>query len=225
MFTSILNDTQGLMSVSELLFCTGTSIACGFIIALIYMYRSYYTKNFVTALVLLPALVQVVIMVVNGNLGTSIAVMGAFALLRFRSAPGNSKDMTALFFSIVVGLANGMGYLTFSICVVVVVGLVFFLISATHFAESGRKYKTLNVLIPENLDYEEVFHDIFEQYLVSAELVKVKTTDLGSMFELSYEIVLKDPKKEKELIDAIRCRNGNLTITCSQPQPKPAEEL
>lgn len=225
MFTSILNDAEGLMSVSDFLFCTGTSIVCGFIIALIYMFRSHYTKNFVTALILLPALVQVVIMVVNGNLGRSIAVMGAFALLRFRSAPGNSKDMTALLFSIVVGLANGMGYLTFSICVVVVVGLVFFLINATHFAESGRKYKTLNVLIPENLDYEEVFHDIFEQYLLSAQLVKVKTTDLGSMFELSYEIVLKDPKKEKELIDAIRCRNGNLTITCSQPQPKPAEEL
>lgn len=225
MFTSILNEAEGLMSVSELLICTGASIACGFMIALIYMYRSHYTKNFVTALVLLPALVQVVIMIVNGNLGTSIAVMGAFALLRFRSAPGNSKDMTALFFSIVVGLANGMGYLTFSICIVAVVGLVFFLINATHFAESGRKYKTLNVLIPENLDYEDVFSEIFEQYLVSAELIKVKTTDLGSMFELSYEIVLKDPKKEKELIDAIRCRNGNLTITCSKPQSKPAEEL
>lgn len=225
MFTSVLNEVEGLMGVPELLLCTGASIACGFIIALIYMYRSHYTKNFVTALVLLPALVQVVIMIVNGNLGTSIAVMGAFALLRFRSAPGNSKDMTALFFSIVVGLANGMGYLTFSICIVAVVGLVFFLINATHFAESGRKYKTLNVLIPENLDYEDVFSEIFEQYLISAELIKVKTTDLGSMFELSYEIVLKDPKKEKELIDAIRCRNGNLTITCSRPQPKPAEEL
>lgn len=225
MFTSVLNEAEGLMSVSKLLLCTGTSIACGFVIALIYMYRSHYTKNFVTALVLLPALVQVVIMIVNGNLGTSIAVMGAFALLRFRSAPGNSKDMTALFFAIVIGLANGMGYLTFSICIVAVVGLVFFLINATHFAESGQKYKTLTVLIPENLDYEDVFREIFDQYLLSAELIKVKTTDLGSMFELSYEIVLKDPKKEKELIDAIRCRNGNLTITCSQPKPKPAEEL
>lgn len=225
MFTSILNEAEGLMSVSNLLLCTGTSIACGFVIALIYMYRSHYTKNFITALVLLPALVQVVIMIVNGNLGTSIAVMGAFALLRFRSAPGNSKDMTALFFSIVIGLANGMGYLTFSVCVVVVVGLVFFLISATRFGESGRKYKTLNILIPENLDYEEVFSEIFDQYLHSAVLIKVKTTDLGSMFELSYEIVLKDPKKEKELIDAIRCRNGNLTITCSQAQSRPAEEL
>ncbi|MBP3469358.1 MAG: DUF4956 domain-containing protein [Lachnospiraceae bacterium] len=225
MFTSVLNDTAGIMSITEALLCTGASIGCGFVIALIYMYKSTYTKSFITALVLLPALVQFVIMIVNGNLGTSIAVMGAFALLRFRSVAGNSRDMTALFFSIVVGLSNGMGYITFSFGIVVMVGIVFFLINATSFGESKRKYKNLKILIPENLDYDEVFSDIFDSYLLSVELVKVKTTDLGSMFELSYEIIMKDPKQEKEFIDALRCRNGNLTITCSRPQSKPAEEL
>lgn len=225
MFTSILNESAGLMSVTDALICTGASIACGFIIALIYMYRSSYTKSFITALVLLPALVQVVIMIVNGNLGTSVAVMGAFALLRFRSVPGNSKDMTTLFFAIVVGLANGMGYITFSLCITAVLGIVYFVINISPFGEPKQKYKTLNVLIPENLDYNEVFNDIFEKYLSKSELVRVRTTDLGSMFELQYQIMLKDPGQEKELIDALRCRNGNLTITCSKPHSRPADEL
>lgn len=225
MFTSIFNESAGVMSIQDAVLCTAASLVCGFLIALIYMYKSTYTKSFLTSLIMLPALVQVVIMLVNGNLGTSIAVMGAFALLRFRSVPGNSKDMTALFFSIVVGLANGMGYLSFALCIVVMLGLVFFLINATHFGEMSKPYKSLKVLIPENLDYDTVFDDIFEKYLDKSELVKVKTTDLGSMFELSYHIVLKDITKEKEFIDELRCRNGNLTITCSKPQTKPVDEL
>lgn len=224
MFTSILNNQTGDMMITGTLICTGVSMFCGLMIALIYMYKSTYTKSFVTSLVILPALVQIVIMVVNGNLGASVAVLGAFSLIRFRSVPGSSKDITSIFFAMAIGLANGMGYVTYSLVMVAAVGLIFFLLCASSFGEK-RTYKELRVLIPENLDYTNVFDDIFEKYLRKYELVRVKTTDLGSMYELSYYVHMKDNLQEKEFLDAIRCRNGNLTIICGRPQNKASEEL
>lgn len=225
MFTSILNSEMGNMTISNNLICLAVSLVCGFIIALIYMYKSTYSKSFVTSLVILPALVQVVITIVNGNLGASVAVMGAFSLVRFRSVPGSSKDITAIFFAMAVGLANGMGYVTYSGVIVLVVGIVFFVLNLSKFGETKKNYKNLKVLIPENLDYTSVFDDLFDKYLDKYELIKVKTTDLGSMYELTYYITLKDSKQEKEFLDEIRCRNGNLTIICGRPQNKVTEEL
>lgn len=225
MFTSILSSATGSLTVISTLLCTAASMGCGLVIALIYMYKSTYTKSFVTSLVIMPALVQTVIMIVNGNLGTSVAVLGAFSLVRFRSVPGSSKDITAIFFAVAVGLANGMGYLTYSASIILIVGLVFFILYVVPFGEHSGKFKELKVLIPENLDYTEVFDDLFENYLKKWELIRVKTTDLGSLYELSYHIVMKDYKKEKEFLDEIRCRNGNLTIICGRPQNRSAEEL
>ena len=225
MFQSILNAEQGSMTISNTLICLAVSLVCGFLIALIYMYKTNYTKSFVTSLVILPALVQVVITVVNGNLGASVAVMGAFSLIRFRSVPGSSKDITAIFFAMAVGLANGMGYVTYSGVIVLIVGLVFFFLNMTSFGEVKNGYRNLKILIPENLDYTTVFDVLFENYLDYCELIKVKTTDLGSMYELTYSISFKDAHKEKEFLDEIRCRNGNLTIVCGRPQNKAIEEL
>lgn len=225
MFNSILNPGIGSMTISNTLICLAVSLVCGFIIALIYMYKSSYTKSFVTSLVILPALVQVVITIVNGNLGASVAVMGAFSLVRFRSVPGSSKDITAIFFAMAVGLANGMGYVSYSGVIVVIVGLIFWILNMSKFGETRANHRNLKVLIPESLDYTNVFDDLFEKYLSKCELLKVKTTDLGSMYELTYMVVFKDSKQEKEFLDEIRCRNGNLTIICGRPQSKAIEEL
>ena len=184
------------------------------IIALVYMIHSTYTKSFVISLVLLPALIGVIIMMVNGNLGTSVAVLGAFSLVRFRSVPGSSKEITSIVFAMAVGLATGMGYVTFAGLITVLVSLVLFLLSRTPFGET-RSARELRVLIPEDLDYTAVFEDIFAQYTRTHQLNKIKTTNLGSMFDLCYHIRLKDPAQEKALIDALRCRNGNLTIVCN----------
>nr|WP_283244196.1 DUF4956 domain-containing protein [Luoshenia tenuis] len=202
------------LSITNALICTGAALVCGLIIALVYMIHSTYTKSFVISLVLLPALIGVIIMMVNGNLGTSVAVLGAFSLVRFRSVPGSSKEITSIVFAMAVGLATGMGYVTFAGLITVLVSVVLFLLSRTPFGET-RSARELRVLIPEDLDYTAVFEDIFAQYTRTHQLHKIKTTNLGSMFDLYYHITLKDPAQEKALIDALRCRNGNLTIVCN----------
>ena len=216
MFTSILSSVEGTLSIQNALLCTVVSLVLGFVIAAVYMSQGSYTKNFVMTLVLLPMLVQLVIMLVNGNLGTSVAVLGTFGLVRFRSVPGTSKDIASIFFAMAVGLATGTGYLTFAAIMAVVVGIVFVVLGRTNFGESKDKEKDLRITIAEDLDYTEIFDEIFADYTSKCTLQKVKTTNLGSMYELDYHIVLKNTQREKEMIDAIRCRNGNLTIICGR---------
>lgn len=187
------------------------------------MYTGKYTKNFSIALVILPVLIQVVIMLVNGNLGTSVAVLGAFSLVRFRSVPGSSKEICSIFFAMAIGLATGMGYLTFALLATVIVGLIFVILYKTSFGEVKQDEKELRITIPENLDYTEIFDDLFETYTTEYALDKVKTTNLGSMYELHYHIILKDQTKEKNFIDDLRCRNGNLTIICSRVSSRKEE--
>lgn len=225
MFTSYLVNAAGELTTGGALISLVASMICGLVIAALYMVRSDYSKNFVIALVILPALVQVVITVVNGNLGASVAVMGAFSLVRFRSAPGSAKDITAIFFAMAVGLANGMGYILYSATIVGIVGVIYLFLTLSGFGEHGVREKHLKVLIPESLDYTTVFDDIFEKYVKRSELTKVKTTDLGSIFELNYRITLKDAKQEKEFLDALRTKNGNLTIICSRPVNRSVEEI
>ena len=225
MFTSYLVNAAGELTTGGALISLVASMICGLVIAAVYMVRSDYSKNFVIALVILPALVQVVITVVNGNLGASEAVMGAFSLVRFRSAPGSAKDITAIFFAMAVGLANGMGYILYSATIVGIVGVIYLFLTLSGFGEHGVREKHLKVLIPESLDYTTVFDDIFEKYVKRSELTKVKTTDLGSIFELNYQITLKDAKQEKEFLDALRTKNGNLTIICSRAVNRTVEEI
>ncbi|MDD3404596.1 MAG: DUF4956 domain-containing protein [Hespellia sp.] len=217
MFTSILSTVEGSMTFENALLCTAVSLVLGIAISFIYMRsQNSYTKSFAITLALLPVLVQCVIMMVNGNLGTSVAVLGTFSLVRFRSVAGSSSEIASVFFAMAVGLATGMGFLTFAALITLVIGLVYFVLGMTDFGEGRNNPKDLRITIAENLDYTEIFDDIFEKYAKKCKLQQVKTTNLGSMYELKYHITLNDEKKEKAMIDEIRCRNGNLTVICGR---------
>ncbi|WP_288175596.1 DUF4956 domain-containing protein [Sporofaciens musculi] len=216
MFTSILNNMEGSLTIQNALLCAFVSLALGFVIALIYGLQGAGSKNFMVTLVMLPVLVQMVIMLVNGNLGTSVAVLGAFSLVRFRSVPGTSKEMAVIFFAMAVGLATGTGFLGFAAVMTLVVGMVLLALEKSRFGEWKQERKDLRITIAEHLDYTEIFDDIFQKYTSVCCLQKVKTTNLGSMYELDYHITLKDVRQEKEMLDEIRCRNGNLTVICGR---------
>lgn len=178
-----------------------------------------YSKNFIVGLVLLPAIVAVVILLIGSNVARAFSMAGAFALVRFRSTPGNAKDIAAVFFAMAAGLACGLGYVTFAAVFVVLIAAMLILLTRTKFAESGRGGQQLKVVIPENLNYTEVFDEVFAKYAEKTELRKVKTTNMGTMFELTYGIELKKKSNEKEFIDALRIRNGNLNVTLGFLEP------
>lgn len=213
-------DLTVVITAADFLLCLGTALVLGLVLALCYMLRSRYTKSFVVTLALLPAVVCVVIMMVNGNIGAGVAVAGAFSLVRFRSVPGTAKEICALFLAMGIGLIAGMGYLAFAALFAVVMGLAFVVYNALDMGTSKNAvvFKTLTVTIPEDLNYSQIFDDIFAQYTKEHSLVRVKTTNMGSMFKLTYQITLKDPMKEKEMIDQLRCRNGNLEISVSNQE-------
>ncbi len=212
--------TTSVISVTDFLLCLGFSLVLGLVMAFAYMYRTRYTKSFVVTLALLPAVVCIVIMLVNGNVGTGVAVAGAFSLVRFRSVPGTAKEICTLFLAMGAGLICGMGYLGFAVLFTVVMCIMFIIYNRINFGtkKNAELYKTFNIVIPEDLDYSEVFDDVFKRYTTAFDLVRVKTTNMGSMFKLTYNVVLKDAKDEKALIDTIRCRNGNLEITVSKQE-------
>ncbi len=213
------------IELSDFLLCLGVSLVIGLMLAGCYMYRSRYTKSFVVTLALLPAVVCVVIMMVNGNVGAGVAVAGAFSLVRFRSVPGTAKEIGMLFLSMGAGLVAGMGYLGYAALFTVILGGATMLYSHVNLGKGKRAdlHKVLGVTIPEDLDYSQVFDDIFDKYTTACELVKVKTTNMGSLFRLTYHITLKDVSKEKEMLDAIRCRNGNLEVSVSRQETTPVE--
>ncbi len=207
-----------------LLTCTATSLVLGVVCAIVFMFRNTYTKSFVITLALLPAIVQAVIMLVNGNLGTGVAVMGAFSLVRFRSVPGSAREICSLFLAMALGLATGMGYIGIAVFLAVVLNLVQVLLVLSKFGEGVSEEKELKITIPESLDYTGIFDDIFVTHTRRAELMRVKTSNMGSLYELCYRVTLKNRNTEKQMIDEIRCRNGNLTIVCGKV-PVSREEL
>lgn len=218
-------DLTVVISITDFLLCLGTALVLGLVMALAYMLRTRYTKSFVVTLALLPAVVCIVIMMVNGNVGAGVAVAGAFSLVRFRSVPGTAKEICTLFLAMGAGLICGMGYLGFAVLFTLIMCAMFLLYNLLDLGskKNAATYKTLNITIPEDLDYSEVFEDIFAAYTVSCELVRVKTTNMGSMFRLTYNVSLRDPLKEKEMIDRLRCRNGNLEISVSKQETVAAE--
>ena len=217
MLESILStNAANFIRLQDLLFCTLASLVLGVGVACIYMYRNIYAKNFVVTLALLPAMVQIVIMLVNGNIGTGVAVMGAFSLVRFRSVPGSAQEISSIFLAMAVGLATGMGYLGIAALFLLIIGAMTILLSTTGFGEQKKTEKELKITIPESLDYSGIFDDLFQKYTKNAKLIKVKTTNMGSLYELQYHIVLENQSAEKEFLDEIRCRNGNLNIACGR---------
>lgn len=215
MFGSIFDPIVG-MTDTDILICTLVSLLCGIIAAFTYSRDKSHTKSLMAALVILPILVQTVIMMVNGNLGVGVAVMGAFSLIRFRSVPGNAKDITLIFLTMSAGLAAGVGLVTFAAAVTIFLCIVILVLNKVFMGKTAECERVLRITIPEDLDYTGVFDDIFKEYTMKKELISVKTINMGTMYELKYNIVLKEIEAEKKMIDAIRCRNGNLTIICAK---------
>jgi uncharacterized membrane protein YhiD involved in acid resistance len=205
------------ITIPTMILCTIVSLFLGLIVAFIHMKTSSkYNKNFIVTLVLLPIIVQLVIMVVNGNIGAGVAVAGAFSLVRFRSIPGTSRDITSVFMAMAIGLVTGMGFLFYGIIFVIIVGIVNLILANTKFGESKEETRILKITIPESLDYEGIFKDIFEEHLIKSELDRIKTTNMGSLFELSYTVIPKNLTETKKFLDDIRIRNGNLQVSLSR---------
>lgn len=212
------SDLIRVISLTDFLLCVGCSLILGLFIALAYLYRTRCTRSFVVTLALLPAVICVVIMMVNGNVGTGVAVAGTFGLVRFRSAPGTAREICAVFLAMAAGLIAGMGYLAYALVFTVILCAAFALYNRLGLG-AGKKaaaYKVVQITIPEDLDYTGVFDEVFAQYASSWELVNVKTTNMGSMFRLTYYITLPTADREKDLIDSLRRRNGNLEIMVSR---------
>lgn len=204
------------LTLTQFLICELTAMVLGFGTALIFLVRDRHTGAFSQSLALLPGVVTLVIMLVNGNIGAGLAVAGTFALVRFRSAPGSAKEITGLFMAVAIGLACGMGYVGVAVIFFVLTGIYVLLLGRFRFGEEGLRHRHLKITVPENTDYETLFEDLFAQYTDAHELTKVRTTNMGTLYELHYRVELKDPRRLQEFIDAIRCRNGNLNIICGR---------
>lgn len=216
-FSSIIDST---ITLTTFLICTAVSLVLGILTALVYKHKSHCSQSFAVTLAVLPAIVQVVIMLVNGNIGAGVAVAGAFSLVRFRSAPGTAKEIGAIFLAMAIGLATGMGYVALAVLFFAVIAIFMLVLNFTKFGEGSANERVLKITIPENLDYEGIFDDLFTQYTKKATLEKVKTTNMGTLYELQYNIILKDSEIPKKFIDELRCRNGNLNITCNRADLK-----
>ena len=219
------NELTQVIGVGDFLLCLGVSLFLGLIMTAAYMFKNEHTKSFLITLALLPAVVCVVIMMVNGNIGAGVAVAGAFSLVRFRSVPGTAKEIAAIFLAMCTGLIAGMGYLGYAVLFALILGGVMLLYAKFDFGSSknAQKYKVLHITIPEDLDYTGVFDEILAKYTLSHELIQVKTTNMGSLFRLTYNMELKSGEAEKELIDKLRCRNGNLEISVSNRETTSVE--
>ncbi len=215
-FNSIFQNSSASLTFQGMLVCTAVSLLMGMVIAFCHYWTGRTTKNFLVSLAIMPALVQAVVMLVNGNLGTGVAIVGAFSLIRFRSVPGSSRDICSIFFAMAVGVATGTGNVSFAVFMTVAIAAVILAAYKLPVGNRHEKGRSLKITIYENLDYSTVFDDLFDKYLRKCELESVRTTNMGSMYQLHYIIEMNSEKEEKEFIDALRVRNGNLTISCGK---------
>ena len=206
-FSSILT---GSFSVGQYLLCLLFAGLCGVIAALSLRSESNTTRSFLISLVVLPIIVTTVILMVNGNVGTGIAVAGSFSLVRFRSAAGKARDITAIFLAMAAGLACAAGYVAIALLFTVIASGLILLLSRVPM--SCDRFAALHITVPESVHFANAFDDLFEQYAKSRKLVKAKTSNMGSLYKLDYKIEMKDPDRLQEFLDALRCRNGNLEI-------------
>ena len=219
MFNSVIPNA---MTLSAFLMCIFAALVLGVLTALVFSFRNKHSGSLILALAVLPPIVTLVIMMVNGNIGAGLAVAGTFSLVRFRSAPGTAKEICGLFMSTAIGITCGMGFIGIAAVFFLVMAVFLVLLSLFRFGETAASSRQLKITIPENLDYDGLFDDIFEKYTSRHELVKVKTTNMGTLYELTYTINLKTPEVSKQFIDDIRCRNGNLNIICGRESDKDA---
>ncbi len=220
-------ETASVISVADFMICIISSLVIGWMISVMYMYKNTYSRSFIVTIATIPAIVCVVIMMVNGNVGAGVAVAGAFSLVRFRSAPGTAKEIGVLFMAMGVGIITGMGYIAYAFLFVVILGGMDLFYAQIDFGikKHPALQRTLHVTIPEDLDYVEVFDDLFAEYTEKHSLVNVKTTNMGSLFKLTYQITFREANVEKAFIDAVRCRNGNLEVALSNQENGEAEMM
>lgn len=221
MFSSVFGTVDSLVSsvsASSFLLCSVVSIVLGLVIAGVYMFRHRYSKNFVVTLALLPLIVQMVITLVNGNLGAGIAVMGVFNLVRFRSIPGSAKDIGSVFFAMAIGLATGMGFIALAVLFTFIVSVVNVVYVLSPFGRLQQPEKVLRVTVPEDLEFDGMFDAVLARYTAEHELTEVSTTNMGSLYQLEYRVRLAQPGIEKRLMDEVRCLNGNLKVSLSNAQ-------
>lgn len=220
MLNSIIQGTE--ITLSSFLICTAVSLLLGVLTALLCLCQEKSSRSFALTLAMLPAVVQVVIMLVNGNIGTGVAIAGAFGLVRFRSATGTAREISVIFLAMALGLATGMGYVLAAILFFAIMAAFLLLLQQTRFGYGKENVRELKITIPENLDYEGLFDDLFREYTAEAALERVKTTNMGTLYELNYQVILKDEHKTKAFLDELRCRNGNLNISCGRPVTREA---
>ncbi len=216
MFESIISSNETAITTGSAMLIIAGAILLGLIVSVCYILtqkRNTYSKDFVVAVAILPAIVSIVIMLVDNSVARAFSLAGAFALVRFRSAPGSAKDIAVVFLTMAVGLACGLGYLFFGAAAAGIVLVVLIILSKTRFGESKTADKVLKITIPEDLNYSELFDDLFSKYTLHCELSNVRTTNMGTLYELTYNVIMKDGANEKDFIDGIRCRNGNLNIS------------
>ena len=207
----------GSLTLGQFLLAIVASMFMGLILAIVFMYRNSYTRSFVSALVLIPAVETVVIMLVNDNIGVGLSVAGSFALIRFRSVKGTAKELAAVFIAMTIGIICGTGYVALAGVFTLLLTVVMFALTITGFGKVSENNRYLKITIPELLNYDEVFHPVLNKYCRSWELESIKTLTLGSLFRVEYSAVLKDANKTKAMIDELRTRNGNLEIMCGKP--------
>ena len=219
--TSVFGSTDSLVSsvsTLEFLMCCIASLVLGAAVAAIYMFRHNYSKNFVVTLALLPLIVQMVITLVNGNLGAGIAVMGVFNLVRFRSIPGSAKDIGSVFLATAVGLATGMGFIGLAVLFTIIVAIANVAYVLSPFGRPQQPAKVLRITVPEDLEFSGMFDNVLARYAAEHELTEVRTTNMGSLYQLEYAVRLVQPGLEKQLIDEVRCLNGNLKVSLGNAQ-------
>lgn len=217
MFNSIFDASTVGLEINTALIAAGVSLVLGIALALTHKFTTQTTKGFLVTLATLPLLVMAVMIMINGNLGTSIAILGAFSLIRFRSLAGRAKDLLSVFFAMMIGLACGMGHVLFGAVITVIAIIAIVLFAYTHFLEPDSHERVLKIVIPEDMDYEEVFADIFKKYTSRHRLVRMKTMNMGSLYKLTYDVKLKRGVKAKAFLDEIRIKNMNLKVLLSEP--------
>ncbi|MBR2803429.1 DUF4956 domain-containing protein [Candidatus Saccharibacteria bacterium] len=216
MFNSIFDATTTGLEIPSALIAAGAALVLGLALAITHKMTSQTTKGFLVTLATLPLLVMAVMIMINGNLGTSIAILGAFSLIRFRSLQGRAKDLLSVFFAMMIGLACGMGHVLFGAVITVIAIVAIVIFTYSHFLEPNKYDRVLKIVIPEDLDYSDVFKDILRKYTSRADLITMKTINMGSLYDLTYEVRLRRNTKEKEFMDEIRTKNCNLKVSLSQ---------
>ena len=204
------------LSVQALLLAIAGSLGLGMLISLTYLFthkKEGYSCSFVVTLVMLPTIISVLILLIGSNIARAFSLAGAFSLIRYRSAPGDPKDIAYVFFTMAVGLACGMGYIPYAIIFTLIVCLIMIVLYLTKFASSKSEFLQLTVTIPENMNYQGLFDDLLEKYTESWKLKRVKTSDFGTLFDVVYHVRMRTDVDQKKFIDELRCRNSNLTIS------------